>query len=173
MDSAQTLLLTPWYSPHKVISWQDAVCLVWQRKAEVLAEYDETLRSPSIEMKMPAVLRLTTALGQIKRGVKFSRVNVFTRDNFTCQYCLARKQERELNYDHVVPRHQGGKTHWENIVASCYRCNSTKRNRTPEEAGMKLRQRPVRPKTLPLSTVNIDLQKAHPLWKDYLGGVAA
>jgi hypothetical protein len=58
-------------------------------------------------------------------------------------------------------------------VASCYRCNSTKRNRTPEEAGMKLRQRPVRPKTLPLSTVNIDVRKAHPLWLDYLGGVAA
>lgn len=172
MDSAHTLLLTPWYSPHKVITWQDAVCLVYQGKAEVVSEYDEVVRSPSVEMRLPAVLRLKTQLGHIKRGVKFSRANVFTRDNFTCQYCLNRKQREELNFDHVVPRFQGGRTRWDNIVASCYKCNSTKRNRTPEEAGMTLHSKPARPKSLPLSMVSIDPNRAHPLWMDWLPKVA-
>ena len=89
----------------------------------------------------------------MKRGVKFSRNNVFARDDFRCQYCGARKSARELNYDHVVPRVQGGKTVWENIVASCYDCNGMKRGRTPEQAGMKLLRAPVKPRSLPMTTL--------------------
>ncbi len=83
--------------------------------------------------------------------MRFSRINVYTRDGFRCQYCGERKEMRDLNYDHVVPRVRGGHTVWENIVTSCYACNDRKGSRTPEEAGMTLRRKPFKPSSLPVT----------------------
>ena len=166
--TAQTLLLTPWMMPHKIISWQTAVTMSFLGKVEVLEEYDEDIRSPSLAIKAPAVVRLKRPIGGMKRGVKFSRVNVFARDEFRCQYCGTRRPSHELNYDHVVPRVQGGKTGWENIVTSCYDCNSRKRGRTPAEAGMRLLRSPVKPKALPMTTViPRDGKRIPPAWSSY------
>ena len=151
--TAQTLLLTPWMIPHKIISWQTAVTMSYLGKVDVLEEYEDVIRSPSLSIKAPAVVRLRRTMGGMKRGVKFSRINVFTRDDFRCQYCGVRRPVDELNYDHVLPRVQGGKTVWENIVTSCYDCNTRKRGRTPEQAGMKLLRAPVKPKTLQMTPV--------------------
>ncbi len=149
---ATTLLLTPWMMPHKVISWQTAVVMAYLGKVEVLEVYDETIRSPSTEMSTPAVVRLKRPLAGLKRAVKFSRVNVYARDDFRCQYCGAKKRPDELSYDHVVPRVQGGITAWENIVTACHPCNRKKCGRTPEQAAMPLLKRPVKPRTLPIAT---------------------
>ena len=67
------------------------------------------------------------------------------------------------------PRHYHaiGKTVWDNIVASCYACNSTKRGRTPEQAGMKLLRAPVKPKALPMTTIIPREGKHPPVWSDY------
>lgn len=118
-------------------------------KADTLETYEVTVSSPSVTLKIPAVVRLRKDMQTHKKGVKFSRANVMTRDGFRCCYCGERKRPRELNYDHVLPRHRGGKTVWENIASACYKCNGKKRNRTPEEAGMKMHFQPYRPKTLP------------------------
>ena len=165
--TAQTLLLTPWMMPHKIISWQRAVTMSFLGKVEVIEEYEEEIASPSFTIKTPAVVRLKRPIGGMKRGVKFSRINVFSRDEFRCQYCGSRKAARDLNYDHVVPRVQGGRTVWENIVTSCYACNNQKRGRTPEQAGMKLLRAPVKPKSLPMTTV-IPREGPHPeAWMHY------
>lgn len=169
MDSSRALLLTPSYMPHSIIPWEEAITLVYLNKAEALAHYEEVVRSPSTTMQIPAVLRLKRTFTSIKRSVRFSRFNVLVRDSFTCQYCGASKSETELNRDHVVPRQQGGRTTWENIVASCYTCNNKKkRNRTPEEAGMTLLKKPYKPKTLPMGVLRIPRDRVHPLWKDWL-----
>ena len=165
--TAQTLLLTPWMMPHKIISWQTAITMSFLGKVEVLEEYDEDVKSPTVAMKAPAVVRLKRPIGGMKRGVKFSRINVFARDEFRCQYCGSRRPARELNYDHVIPRVQGGKTVWENIVTSCYDCNNRKRGRTPEQAGMKLLRAPVKPKALPMTTIIPREGKHPPVWSDY------
>lgn len=162
----RTLVLTPWFSPHNVTTWQEAICLVYLGKAEVVEAYDEIVRSPSVEMQIPAVVRLKRKLPGMQRGVKFSRRNVFTRDGYKCQYCGTRG---ELNKDHVVPRAQGGQTTWENIITACKGCNSRKRNRTPEQAGMPLRSVPVKPRSLPLGA-GVEINVSHPLWAPYLGG---
>lgn len=147
----RTLLLTPWMAPHKIISWQRAVVLLWLDKVEVLEEYEEEIRSLSLSLRTPAVIRLKRGGARIKQAVRFSRVNVYTRDGFRCQYCGEQKSPRDLNYDHVIPRARGGLTDWENIVTSCYPCNDRKGGRTPEEAGMKLRKKPLVPKSLPVA----------------------
>lgn len=167
--SARTLLLTPHYTPHKVIPWETAICLLYLGKVEVLEEYDETLRSPSLSMKTPAVVRLKRALRSLKRGVKFSRQNVFARDKFRCGYCATPGGFEDLSYDHVVPREQGGRTVWENIVTACRACNAKKANRTPEQAGMRLLVRPHKPKTLPMASSQFRLRDPHPMWLGYLG----
>ena len=82
--------------------------------------------------------------------VRFSRRNVFLRDKFTCQYCAKVLPETQLNLDHVTPRDKGGRTTWENIVTSCFRCNTRKANKLPHEAGMHPRSKPFAPRWRPL-----------------------
>ena len=92
------------------------------------------------------------------QAVAFSRRNIFKRDRFTCQFCGRQPGSEELTIDHVVPRSRGGTSTWENCVLACVPCNARKANRTPEQAGMKLRRAPVRPAWKPLydaSTVRI------------------
>jgi 5-methylcytosine-specific restriction endonuclease McrA len=162
------LVLTSWYFPYQVIPWQAAITQLYLGKAERLADYAEEVRSPSITMKMPAVVRLRRDLGKRKRGIKFSRFNVYTRDDFRCQYCGERKPMRELTFDHVVPRAHGGSTTWDNIVTACKPCNSAKGRRSCDEAGMFPRREPVRPKTLPLHSPVGDPDRAPTEWLPFL-----
>ena len=81
--------------------------------------------------------------------VRFSRYNIYLRDGNTCQYCGRELPRTDLNLDHVVPRAQGGRTTWENVVCCCIDCNLTKGARTPDQAGMKLMKTPVRPRWTP------------------------
>lgn len=164
----RTLLLNSWAMPHAILTWEEAICLVYQDKVSVLEEYDEIVSSPSISYFIPAVIQLKHQVATMKKGVKFSRINVFTRDGFKCQYCGQRKTMRELNYDHVVPRKQGGKTTWDNIVTCCYPCNELKAGRTPEQAGMKLLRKPAKPHSLPLHAVYLDSGKVPLVWEPYL-----
>jgi 5-methylcytosine-specific restriction endonuclease McrA len=166
----RTLLLTPWMAPHKVIGWERAVVLLVLDKVDVLEEYEEELRSRHWALRTPAVVRLKRSIGGKKQVVRFSRINVYTRDDFRCQYCGEKKEMRDLNYDHVVPRVRGGKTVWENIVTSCYACNDRKGSRTPEEAGMRLRKKPFKPSSLPVTAV-LSMRRAEvpALWLPYVG----
>ena len=56
----------------------------------------------------------------------------------------------DLTIDHVIPRSRGGVSSWENCVLACMSCNKRKADRTPEQAGMRLRRRPFRPRWRPL-----------------------
>lgn len=151
----QTLLLSQGYEPLCTISWRRAICLLTLGKVEVVEEYDVDIRSVYLVIKMPAVVRLITRLRRRKQRIKFSRQNVLARDRWRCQYCGRKRPIAELTYDHVVPRSQGGRTCWENIVTACEDCNARKRNRTPREAGMKLRQQPFKPTWVPLFTIQL------------------
>lgn len=153
---SRTLVLDQSYQPHRVVSWQRAVTMLFQDKIEVLEEYDEDIRSVSITIKMPAVVRLLHRITGKKRAVKFSRINVATRDGFRCQYCGDKHELRKLTYDHVVPRAKGGRTSWENIVMACYGCNAKKGAQSVHRAGMKLRKKPAKPRYLPVVVFRID-----------------
>lgn len=165
---SRTLVLDQGYQPHRIVSWQRAVTMLFQGKIEVIEEYDEDIRSLYITIKMPAVVRLLHRV-RGKRAVKFSRINVATRDDFRCQYCGIKHVLKELTYDHVVPRAQGGKTRWENIVMACYPCNEGKRDRTPAQAGMRLRKKPIKPKSLPVVRFRIDPASSVPeAWMNWI-----
>ena len=138
-----TLLLNSTYEPLRVVHWQKAIALLWQGKVEVLEVYDREVHGVSISFKLPAVMRLLklVRLKDSHRAVKFSRINIFTRDGYVCQYCRTKFRTEELTFDHVVPIAKGGRKTWENIVTACWRCNNRKSGRTPDEAGMRRMKR--------------------------------
>lgn len=117
-------------------------------------------------VRVPRVIRLATFNKVPKTVVKFSRMNVMTRDEFTCCYCNERKPIRMLSMDHVLPRSKGGDTSWGNIVTACTRCNQQKADRTPDEAGMTLLRTPHRPSWSHLHTTTRG--KQHEEWDMWL-----
>lgn len=165
--SSRTLVLTPWYFPYKIVGWQDAITLVYLSKVDVVVQYDEVIRSPSTAIRLPAVVRMKRVVKSTKRRVKLSRVNVYLRDGYRCAYCATKLTLSELTYDHVVPRAQGGRTVWENILTACVSCNTKKGNRTPAQAGMRPLTKPYRPVALPIPPPFIDVASAPPEWRDY------
>lgn len=77
---------------------------------------------------------------------RVSRFMLYKRDGGRCSYCEKEISQKEATIDHVIPKSQGGSTSWENVVLCCKKCNCIKDNRTPEEAGMKLKVVPYNPK---------------------------
>ena len=167
MSTSHTLVLTPYMSLHRVCSWFDGVCLVYTGKVDILEEYEETVSSPSVTMQVPAVVRLRKVVSTHKKGVKFSRINVFTRDGFRCQYCGRRFPTSELSIDHVIPRSLGGRSLWDNVVCACVACNVRKGGRLPQEAGMRLTKKPVRPPHSPVVHLKLGNPK-YQSWKTFL-----
>ncbi len=168
LASTTTLLLSQGYEPIKVISWQRAITLLFLGKVEVLKEYEGDLRSVSVVIKIPAVVRLLRSFRRHNRPVKFSRVNIYARDHYRCQYCSKKANLTDLTYDHVVPRSQGGATDWTNIVTCCYLCNRKKGGRTPREAGMQLLAQPAQPNWVPAIAIQISMRSIPEAWRDYL-----
>lgn len=197
----RTLILNQSYRPHESADWKDAVTRMFSGKIEVLVQYDEVLTvigrnhlatfpelraalrqvigtdADSITIHVPAVAVLRRKVRHVKTGVKFSKINVAARDDFSCQYCGTRLPLSKLNYDHVIPKSKwtgcGSPTVWENIVMACYPCNERKADRTPEEAGMTLLSVPKRPFELPMTGPAIDVANAPTEWLPFLGEVAA
>lgn len=152
--------------PLSVVSWQTAVRLLAIEKVFVLEEYDDwEVHSPTTTMKVPSVV-MTTEYVKWKTGPKFTKSNVYLRDEFTCQLCGDQFESRDLTYEHVKPRSHGGKTNWHNIVAACSPCNSKKGN----DASILPKRMPYKPEYFEL----VGKRKKYPIyisdekWKLYL-----
>jgi 5-methylcytosine-specific restriction endonuclease McrA len=110
---------------------------------------DDVVHTIDRAIRVPRVIILQIYDRIPKTKVRFSRHNIYMRDGNTCQYCGLALPRTELNLDHVVPRSQGGRTTWENVVCCCIDCNLAKGARTPEQAHMTLRKLPSRPRWTP------------------------
>ncbi len=167
----QILVLNSTFEPLHVISWKRALRMLFQEKVEVLAQYDREIRSVSLSIPLPSVLRLLSYV-KVKRHhhqVKFTRSNIYSRDRHSCQYCGCKFSANQLTYDHVIPVARGGHKSWENIVTCCIRCNRKKGNRTPEEAGLKPLRRPKAPYGFPHRLTFLLWGSETPdSWKNYI-----
>ena len=81
--------------------------------------------------------------------MKFSRGNIYLRDQNRCQYCGKKFSSSELSLDHVVPISRGGKSTWENVVCACLPCNVRKGNKLLSECEMRLRRHARAPEVAP------------------------
>ncbi len=165
-----TLLLNAGYEPLRVVSWQRAFVLIFQGKVEILEEYTSTISTVSTRYRVPAVIRLRRWVNLKRQSpmIRFSRANVYARDDYRCQYCYKKFSDRELTLDHVNPVVRGGRKTWENIVAACIRCNQRKGDKLPNETDMKLLNEPRAPKFLPSLFHTLTSKSAPELWEPYL-----
>ncbi len=156
------------YYPLSLWSWQEAIKNVFLDRVDIVAQYDQPIRSPSFSINAPSVVSLRDYVHQ-DRPPAFTRFNVFLRDGFACVYCGHEARE-DLTFDHVVPRSKGGRTSWTNIVAACSPCNLRKGGRTPREADMFPARKPERPTMPQLQAMGrrFPPHHLHQTWMDYL-----
>lgn len=178
------LVLNRSYLPIHVTTVRRAFALVYQGAAHVVdSEYRsfafddwfaqapepgaDTIGTSRGPIPVPRVIVLRSYDRMPRRHVRFSRANVFARDDHTCQYCDERFAKSDLNLDHVVPRSHGGRSTWENVVTSCVDCNRRKGGRTPEQAGFRLNKKPARPRWTPLASLPLASHR-HDEWRPFL-----
>ena len=134
----RTLVLNSDHLYLGIIPGSRGLLLVMEEKCRVLSNYDKVMRSLHETWNLPAVIMMKDWKRVHKQNRNFaaSTRNILIRDNFTCQYCGCRLNMTSGTKDHVIPQSIGGPTSFENMVASCKRCNGIKDNRTPSQSGM-------------------------------------
>jgi 5-methylcytosine-specific restriction endonuclease McrA len=165
MVSLPVLVLNQNYEPLNVCQVRRAIILLLRGKAEVLENGRGTLHSITSMYDIPSVIRLVSFIKRPHHRRKMTKLEIFNRDKYTCQYCG--RQHKELTLDHVIPKKRGGEHSWENVVSACIPCNRRKAGRTPDEAGMPLLNHPKPPRNdgfhVPYHHLNL-----HTDWHKYL-----
>jgi len=145
----QTAIVNVMRDMASVLDVEDYLLLTFEEWVELGRDTGRAIKTPSRTISAPEVIVLKKYGERPPRKVVFNRPNLGKRDAFTCQYCGVTLNSDDLTIEHVLPRSRGGPTSWENCVAACEECNARKADRTPREAGMKLRSMPVRPEWRP------------------------
>jgi 5-methylcytosine-specific restriction endonuclease McrA len=165
------LVLDADFRPLRIEHWHKVICDHFLGKVEVVEfSRDRTIKGVSRTFPMPSVARVLRRVRRDRQAIKFSRLNIDSRDAFTCQFCGEQFPTEDLTFDHVMPRAQGGRTTWDNIVTACVPCNTLKADRTPAGAGMKLLRAPRKPRWLPAVTVEMDRRHVPEEWQAYWSG---
>ncbi len=189
MINSSVLVLNRNYQPVHVTSAKRAFTLLYMGAARVVkadfstfdfeswsalgaASGEDVIHTIGRAIAIPRVIVLQLYDRLPTTKVRFSRLNIYSRDANTCQYCARQLPRTELNLDHVIPRARGGRTTWENVVCCCIPCNLKKGAKLPFEAGMKLLKAPVRPKWTP-SFRTPSGTVAYREWLPFLGVVDA
>ena len=152
------------YATYDFESWRE---LSAYRATHFRQQDDDWIRTVTDEIQVPRIIRLLSYDRLPKQTVKFNRRNIFARDHNQCQYCGKKLPLTELTLDHVVPRSQGGRATWENIVCACLPCNIRKGGRTPREAHMHLIRKPEKPKRSTMLAQKLTNRK-YETWKTFL-----
>lgn len=162
MLHGRVLLLNASWEPIKIISIHRAIVLIVEDKADVVEAKDGIIRSPSITIPMPSVIRLKkyVYLPVKKKNIPISRRAILNRDNRECAYC----GKEADTIDHIHPRSKGGKHEWSNVIAACRKCNSKKGSKTLKDIGWKLRFEPIDPLDRRWAVSGI----SDPAWNQYI-----
>lgn len=156
------LVLNASYEPLKVIDFRRAVVLILFDKAESIESSNTPIRSPSVSLYAPTVIRL-------KKYVKVpymtskapTKAAILSRDRYSCVYC----GKKADSIDHVYPRSLGGEHTWENLAASCKPCNQKKSDKTLKEMGWTMLEKPYRPTKKQIQSF---MFKNNPDWIRYI-----
>lgn len=162
MLNGRVLLLNASWEAIKIISIHRAIVLLVEEKAEIIESREGLIRSPSITLPMPSVIRLHkyVYLPTKKRNIPISRRAILNRDNKECAYC----GKEADTIDHIHPRSKGGKHEWKNVIAACRKCNAKKGSKLLKDLGWKMRFEPVDPLDRRWSVSGI----SDPLWYRYI-----
>lgn len=190
--SSNVLVLNKYYMAVHVTDVRRAFCLLFKELAEVICyEHDNYLsydleswlevsrlrdrwpqdgdfvHTVSCQIRVPRIIRLLFYDRLPRQTVKLNRRNIFARDENRCQYCGRRFPTSELSIDHVIPRSRGGRSVWDNLVCACVACNVKKGGKQPQEVGMQLVRKPLRPARSPVLHLKLGNPK-YQSWKTFL-----
>lgn len=159
MAVSETLILNSGFIPVRIASVEDAINLLYLKKAYPVIETENVYHSAFLSIRVPSVLALFTYDHLHISKVFFTRLNVLYRDDLICQFCGKRFSVKDLTVDHLIPRSRWGEVYpnrdrrelnsWFNVVAACKWCNTKKGNLLLSELGWKLKKKPEEPKYLP------------------------
>jgi hypothetical protein len=149
------------------VPWQEAIRYLVTEKAVVLEWYENWIvHSANWQTAVPAVMILKEYQKK-KATVRFSKANVFLRDDYRCVYCGVDVSRKTATLDHVLPVSHGGRTTFENTCCSCATCNANKGNNHK----IVPKAKPYRPSYYQLvekrRQFRWDFQ--HPSWAQYVG----
>ena len=169
IDGRRVLLLNASEEVIAFIGWQRAATLLVSGKAVRPYNYDHafSVRTSKGEFMVPAALILVEYVRIPHRRAYVTKKNVLRRDGYACQYCGCKVSKSSGTIDHVLPASRGGKGEWTNLVAACLRCNNRKADRTPSEAGMKLKTTP-KPPEIDLVHLRAVDHRNETLWERWL-----
>ena len=156
----RVLVLNSDYTPLNVTDLRRGFILVSKGKAEIVKEDVKKIVTTVGEFVRPLIIRLVNYVRFRRGSIKVGRQRIFKRDKYECGYCGSKKN---LTIDHIVPRSKGGDNSWNNLITCCNRCNNEKDNKTPEEAGMKLRFQPYEP-TIFSAVISEDVEN---IWNNF------
>lgn len=153
--------------PLSTISWQEAIRFMVLDKVSVMDWHEDWIvHSSNWSTRVPSVIMLKEY--QKKKGyVRYSKMNVFLRDEFVCQYCATKVTRKTATLDHVLPISHGGKSTWENSTTACMPCNSGKGNNKHHVP----KHKPHKPTYWELveKRKKLDWDIQHPSWAQWLG----
>ncbi|MDP2719178.1 MAG: HNH endonuclease [Dehalococcoidia bacterium] len=165
MVRSPVLVLNQNYRPVNICQVRRAIVLVFRGKAEIVENGSGYIFSSYATFPLPSVIRLVYLVKGPPPHSKMTRLEVFNRDDYTCQYCG--RQTKDLTLDHVIPKHQGGKHDWGNVVSACPACNRRKAGHTPSQANMRLLHQPA-----PIAPYSVRVPftylQDHTAWKNYV-----
>lgn len=152
--------------PLSTITWEESIRYMVSEKATVLDWYDDWIvRSARWSTRVPAVMMLNE-FQKKKTHIRFSKQNVFLRDEYRCQYCGDDVTRRTATLDHVLPQSHGGRSVWENCTTACSTCNSKKGN----DKRIVPKSKPWKPTYWALvdKRKKLGWEMPHPSWANYL-----
>jgi len=160
----EVLVLNQNYHPLLICTAKRAISLAFLGKVKVVENYKESVKSPSLTMYLPSVVKLDQFVHVKHNKIILSRRNILKRDEHQCQYCL--RKSVPMTIDHIIPKEKKGPGTWENLVACCHNCNRIKSNRTLEDAEMKFIRKPKQPTNIHYIRQFVKRDQAS--WKPYL-----
>lgn len=158
----KVLLLNISWEALKIISLHRAIVLLVENKAEIIEKRDGLIRSPSLTLPVPSVIRLLryVPIANRKKQIPVSRRAILNRDGRECAYC----GKYADTVDHIQPRSRGGKHEWMNVISACRKCNAKKGNRLLTELQWTLRYEPFDPTDRRWSVSGVSDHR----WFDYI-----
>ena len=133
-------------------SWDIGVPMTWDEWIKLpVKENDLVIKTARGPVRCPTVIVAPRYNKMPLISKRLTRRAILERDGFRCGYSGKVLPISQLNVDHVIPRHRGGKDTWENLVACDRKINSMKGNKLNEEIGLHLLKKPAAPKRIPKS----------------------
>ena len=190
MLKGSVLVLNKFWQPLYLVSFEEGINLLFQGRGKIVLEdyglldlndwleYSEIILEERKDLKYirtktkrlikPNIILMHNNHYQPRIEVSFSRKLIEIRDKGKCQYCGKKLSKSEKTIDHVIPKSRGGENSWENVVLCCKKCNKKKGDKTPEEANMKLLNKPKKPKLIEMLIKKIENNPEYQGWIKFL-----